>query len=47
MSRGWIHYGHHAPEPHILLFRRQTTPIVQQPKTEIMQTAKQGIQGKW
>eukprot|EP01147_Barroeca_monosierra_P010016 gene10016-2190_t len=28
-SRGWIHYMHHRPEPHILLFRRklQTPPI--------------------
>ncbi|KAL0489444.1 cyclin-dependent kinase regulatory subunit CKS1 [Acrasis kona] len=25
MSRGWIHYGYHAPEPHILLFRRVLT----------------------
>ena len=22
-SRGWIHYGFHAPERHILLFRRK------------------------
>ena len=22
MSAGWIHYAHHAPEPHILLFKR-------------------------
>jgi len=21
-SRGWMHYGIHKPEPHILLFRR-------------------------
>ncbi|KAL1462471.1 hypothetical protein WDU94_014303 [Cyamophila willieti] len=28
MSPGWIHYMHHSPEPHILLFRR---PIQGQP----------------
>lgn len=28
MSPGWIHYMHHAPEPHILLFRR---PVQGQP----------------
>ena len=22
MSRGWLHYAIHRPEPHILLFRR-------------------------
>ena len=22
MSRGWVHYAIHRPEPHILLFRR-------------------------
>ncbi|CAH0391674.1 unnamed protein product [Bemisia tabaci] len=22
MSDGWIHYMHHTPEPHILLFKR-------------------------
>ena len=22
-SPGWVHYAHHKPEPHILLFRRQ------------------------
>ena len=22
-SRGWVHYGYHPPEPHILLFRRR------------------------
>lgn len=21
-SRGWVHYMHHRPEPHVLLFRR-------------------------
>ena len=27
MSRGWVHYMLHDPEPHILLFRRKiTTP---------------------
>ena len=25
MSPGWIHYAHHNPEPHILLFRRLLT----------------------
>ncbi len=34
MSRGWVHYGAHAPEPHILLFKRLVTkgptPRVQQ-----------------
>jgi len=32
MSRGWIHYAHHQPEPHIMLFRRPyqgETPRVQ------------------
>jgi len=24
-SLGWIHYMHHEPEPHILLFRRPIT----------------------
>lgn len=24
-SQGWIHYMFHAPEPHILLFRRPIT----------------------
>lgn len=22
-SQGWVHYMHHDPEPHILLFRRK------------------------
>ena len=22
MSPGWVHYAHHMPEPHVLLFRR-------------------------
>ncbi|KAJ5070055.1 cyclin-dependent kinases regulatory subunit [Anaeramoeba ignava] len=25
MSRGWIHYHYHKPEPNILLFRRPLT----------------------
>jgi len=32
MSKGWIHYGYHDPEPHILLFKRLfkgVTPRVQ------------------
>jgi cyclin-dependent kinase regulatory subunit CKS1 len=45
MSRGWIHYGHHAPEPHILLFRRQNPNAPQ--KTEPVEPNKQGVQGKW
>jgi cyclin-dependent kinase regulatory subunit CKS1 len=29
MSRGWVHFMHHRPDPHILLFRRPigTDPI--------------------
>ena len=30
MSRGWVHYDAHAPERHILLFRR---PLGTDPKT--------------
>ena len=26
-SQGWIHYMHHKPEPHILLFRRPITDL--------------------
>lgn len=28
-SRGWVHYGRHRPEPHVLLFRRPlgTDPV--------------------
>ncbi|XP_014791225.1 cyclin-dependent kinases regulatory subunit [Octopus bimaculoides] len=26
-SQGWIHYMKHAPEPHILLFRRSLPPV--------------------
>ena len=44
MSPGWIHYAHHAPEPHILLFRRPlshpnaTGPP--KPETALMETLK-------
>jgi cyclin-dependent kinase regulatory subunit CKS1 len=29
-STGWIHYAHHRPEPHILLFRRVPPPDLAQ-----------------
>jgi hypothetical protein len=41
MSRGWVHYGNHKPEPHILLFRRETgenqteTSLVVQKETKM------------
>lgn len=28
-SPGWVHYMMHTPEPHVLLFRRPRTDIVQ------------------
>ncbi len=30
MSRGWVHYASHRPEPHILLFKR---PLGTDPNT--------------
>lgn len=32
-SPGWVHYMMHAPEPHVLLFRRPRTdlPVNQEP----------------
>ena len=26
-SRGWVHYGQHKPEPHILLMRRPMSSL--------------------
>lgn len=35
-SPGWVHYMLHAPEPHVLLFRR---PLPQQPDTTMTSNA--------
>ena len=38
MSRGWVHYGHHKPEPHILLFHRkhgQENPTTTETKSNV------------
>ena len=42
-SRGWVHYAIHAPEPHILLFRRPhgTDPQTGQIIPEVAQAQKQ------
>lgn len=43
MSRGWVHYDHHAPEANVLLFRRplHTDPKTGQAPPEIMKKAKE------
>lgn len=42
-SRGWQHYAHHRPEPHILLFRRPlgTDPVSGEVDPELEREAKE------
>ena len=42
-SRGWVHYACHAPEPHILLFRRPlgTNPTTGKIDPELARQAQQ------
>lgn len=45
-SPGWVHYMVHAPEPHVLLFRR---PLPDQPESTSMPTtasASQSVGGQ-
>ncbi|XP_076457546.1 cyclin-dependent kinases regulatory subunit 1-like [Babylonia areolata] len=42
-SPGWIHYMVHAPEPHVLLFRR---PLSQQPSQGATMTGNHLLVGK-
>jgi len=45
-SRGWEHYAHHKPEPHILLFRRPlgTNPTTGEIDPELEREAKEKYQ---
>lgn len=44
MSRGWQHYGHHQPEPHILLFKRVFPGVTPRSQQE-QQLQKIAVQG--
>ncbi|KAJ4456636.1 putative cyclin-dependent kinase regulatory subunit CKS1 [Paratrimastix pyriformis] len=37
MSPGWVHYDWHAPEPHVLLFRRAIAVAEEQAKAQQLQ----------
>jgi hypothetical protein len=38
MSKGWVHYGYHTPEPQILLFRRPFTGDGENPRLKFLKS---------
>ena len=47
-SKGWVHYASHAPEPHILLFRRLigTDPTTGKVNTKLLDQNKKVTENK-